>query len=150
MFSGCTGNRITIRKKQLGLPWDGKKKRTNFSSKNVIWECKLLNNEYIRRMVFATLQISEGGDRRNCIEDGRLVNELFPEWKRNTVNIVNSGILINQFKDPAPHMCLAGAVVAPWSLTQEVAGSNPFTVMTNIFSHSIQRIQWKHLGKTQS
>ena len=30
-------------------------------------------------------------------------------------------------------MCLAGAVRASWSLTQEVAGSNPFTVMTNIF-----------------
>ena len=30
-------------------------------------------------------------------------------------------------------MCLAGAVVASWSLTQEVAGSGPFTVMTNIF-----------------
>ena len=30
-------------------------------------------------------------------------------------------------------MCLAGSVVASWSLTQEVAGSNPFTVMTKIF-----------------
>ena len=30
-------------------------------------------------------------------------------------------------------MCLAGTVVASWSLTQEVAGSNPFTVMTGIF-----------------
>ena len=38
-----------------------------------------------------------------------------------------------QFKDPVSHMCLAGAVVASWSLTQEVASSNPFTVMTNIF-----------------
>ena len=28
-------------------------------------------------------------------------------------------------------MCLVGAVVALWSLTQEVAGSSPFTVMTN-------------------
>ena len=26
-------------------------------------------------------------------------------------------------------MCLAGTVVAYWFLTQEVAGSNPFTVM---------------------
>ena len=39
----------------------------------------------------------------------------------------------NQFKYPVSHMCLAGAVVASWSLTQEVTGSNPFTVMTNIF-----------------
>ena len=38
-----------------------------------------------------------------------------------------------QFKDPVSHMCLAGAMVASWSLTQEMAGSNPFTVMTNIF-----------------
>ena len=38
-----------------------------------------------------------------------------------------------QFKDPTTHMCLAGVVVASWSLTQEVAGSNPFTVMKIIF-----------------
>ena len=37
-----------------------------------------------------------------------------------------------QFKDPVSHMFLAGAVVASWSLTQEVAASSPFTVMTNI------------------
>ena len=36
-----------------------------------------------------------------------------------------------QFKDPVSHMCLVGTVVVSWSLTQEVAGSNPFTV-TNI------------------
>ena len=30
-------------------------------------------------------------------------------------------------------MCLAGALVASWSLTQEVGGSIPFTVITNIF-----------------
>ena len=35
--------------------------------------------------------------------------------------------------DPVSHMCLAGAVVASWSLTQEMAGFNPLTVMTNIF-----------------
>ena len=28
-----------------------------------------------------------------------------------------------QFKDPVSHMYLAGTVVASWSLTQEVAGS---------------------------
>ena len=38
-----------------------------------------------------------------------------------------------QFEDHVSHMFLAGAVVAYWSLTQEVAGSSPFTVMTNIF-----------------
>ena len=32
------------------------------------------------------------------------------------------------FKDPVSHMCLAGAVVASWSLTQDVAGWSPFKV----------------------
>ena len=45
-----------------------------------------------------------------------------------------------QFKDPVSHICLAGAVVASWSLTQEVAGSDHFTVMADIF------IQRKYLG----
>ena len=31
-----------------------------------------------------------------------------------------------QFKDPIYHMCLAHAVVASYSLIQEVAGSSPF------------------------
>ena len=31
-----------------------------------------------------------------------------------------------QFKDPISYMCLAGATVASWSLTQEVTGSSPF------------------------
>ena len=30
-------------------------------------------------------------------------------------------------------MCLAGAKVASWSLTQEVTGLSPFSLMTNIF-----------------
>ena len=30
-------------------------------------------------------------------------------------------------------MCLGGDVAASWSLTQEVAGSSPFTVMAPIF-----------------
>ena len=30
-------------------------------------------------------------------------------------------------------MSLASALVASWSLTQEMAGLSPFTVMTNIF-----------------
>ena len=39
---------------------------------------------------------------------------------------------LGQFKDRVSHMYLAGAVVQPWSITQEVAGSNTFTVMANI------------------
>ena len=30
-------------------------------------------------------------------------------------------------------LCLADIVVASWSPTQEMAGSNPFTVVINIF-----------------
>ena len=63
------------------------------------------------------------------------------ELSLNLVNLVNSGNLINhksmnwaQFKDPVSHMCLTGAVVASWSLTQEVAGLSHFSVMTNILS----------------
>ena len=50
---------------------------------------------------------------------------VFPKCNRNSLNSVNSGKLINQwaqFKDPVSHMCLAGTVVASWSLTQDVAG----------------------------
>ena len=46
---------------------------------------------------------------------------------------VDSDNLINhrsmnwdQFKDPVSHMCLAGTVVASWSLTQEVPGLSLF------------------------
>ena len=40
-----------------------------------------------------------------------------------------------QFKDPVSHMCIAGAVVASWSLTQEVAGWQVLIhiLCTNIF-----------------
>ena len=40
-----------------------------------------------------------------------------------------------QFKDPVSHMCLAGAVVASWSLSRGgwMVGSSPFIVTTNIF-----------------
>ena len=37
-----------------------------------------------------------------------------------------------QFKYPVSHMCLAGTVVAPWSLTQQMAAPSPFTLMTYI------------------
>ena len=32
----------------------------------------------------------------------------------------------SKFQDPVSHRCLAGAVVASWSLTLEVADSSPF------------------------
>ena len=52
-------------------------------------------------------------------------NGVFPKWNKNSGN---SGNLINhwsitwaQFKDPVSNMSLAGAVVAPQSLTQELS-----------------------------
>ena len=55
------------------------------------------------------------------------------ELSLNSVNSANSGNLINHssmncadFKDLVSHVCLAGAVVASWSLTWEVEGSSPF------------------------
>ena len=50
-----------------------------------------------------------------------------------------------QFKDPVSHVYLTGIVVASWSLTQEVASSSPFTVITNIFCHWIQGNIWEKL-----
>ena len=54
----------------------------------------------------------------------------------SSVNLANSRNLTSrqnmnwaQFSDSVTHVCLAGVVVASWSLTQEVAGSSPFTVV---------------------
>ena len=66
---------------------------------------------------------------------------VFPKCNRSSLNSANSGNLMDQwsmnwvqFKDPVSHMCLAGAVVTSWSLTQEVASSSYFTVMTFFLS----------------
>ena len=48
------------------------------------------------------------------------------------MNSLKQGIGVN-LKIPVSHMCFAGVVVAFWSLTQEVAGSNPFKIVTNIY-----------------
>ena len=55
------------------------------------------------------------------------------------MNSANSDNRINyysmnwgQFKDAVSHTCLTGAVVESWSVTQEVAGWNPFTVTADI------------------
>ena len=51
----------------------------------------------------------------------------------NSENLINHwGMNRGQFKNPVSHLCLADTVVASWSLTQKVAGSNPFAVLTNI------------------
>ena len=68
------------------------------------------------------------------------VLQVLPKWNRNSLNSANRINHINmnwaQFKDPVSHLCLAGAVVASWSLTQEVAGWKVGALllyMTNIF-----------------
>ena len=52
-----------------------------------------------------------------------------------------------QFKDPVSHICLAGAVVASWSVTQEVASLYPFTVVTNIFVTGLSEFSKNIYGK---
>ena len=49
-------------------------------------------------------------------------------------------------------MCLTGAVVASWTLTQEVAGPNPFYCNDKYFILLLNstKIQWKHLGENSS
>ena len=69
-----------------------------------------------------------GPSFRNCYMETvhyRINIRVFPKWNRNLVNLAN---LINhcsmnwaEFKDRVFHMCLATAVVEPWSVTQEVA-----------------------------
>ena len=58
-------------------------------------------------------------------------NGVFLKWIRNSVNSWNAGNLKNhwrvnwaQFKDSFCYLCLVGIMVASWSLTHEVAGSN--------------------------
>ena len=55
---------------------------------------------------------------------------------------------LGQFQDPVSHMCLAGSVVASWAVTWG-GGFEPFYCEDKYFSHWIQQIHWKHLGKTQ-
>ena len=66
------------------------------------------------------------------------------ELSLNLVISANSSNLINhwtmnwaQFKDPVSHMCLAGAVVASWSLKQKMAGSSLFNDKFAEFSENI-------------
>ena len=64
------------------------------------------------------------------------INGRFPKWCRTFIEFSKFCEFresdksvkheLAQFKYPASHMCLAGAVVASWSLTQEVAGLSPF------------------------
>ena len=46
-----------------------------------------------------------------------------------------------QFKDPVSHICLAGAVVASWSLTLEITGSNPFNGKYFLLLNSVNTVK---------
>ena len=52
-----------------------------------------------------------------------------------------------QIKDCVSGMCLADTVVVSWSLMQEIAGSIPFTVMTNIFVTEFAKFSESIWGK---
>ena len=70
---------------------------------------------------------------------------VFPKWNGNSVN---SGNLLNHWSmnwGPVSHMCIVGAVVASWSLTQDVVDSNAFTVMANIFISEFNESIWEKL-----
>ena len=82
----------------------------------------------------------------SIISDKRSVEFLLhgAEISLNSVNSANSRNLVNhcsmswvKFNDPVSHICLAGAVVASWSCTREVAGSSSFTV-NKYFCHCFQ------------
>ena len=51
-----------------------------------------------------------------------------------------------QMKDPVSHMCLAGAVVASWSLIQDVAGSRPFNDKYLLLLNSVKTFRKNSIG----
>ena len=57
-----------------------------------------------------------------------LLNSVISANSENLIDLNHWSMNWAQFKNPVCHMCLAGAVVASWSLTQEMAGSNPIFV----------------------
>ena len=54
---------------------------------------------------------------------------------------------LGPIKEPVSHVCLVYTVVAPWSLTPEVAGSNSFD--DKYFQSLNSANSMIHLGKTQ-
>ena len=82
-------------------------------------------------------------------------NGVFLKCNQNSVNSSNSGNLINhwsmnwdQFKDLVCYLCLTGAVVTSWPLTQEAVGLNNL-FQIQYFCHWIRWIQCEHSGKTK-
>ena len=78
---------------------------------------------------------------RETSVDGYQDNGVFPKWVRNSVNSTNPENLIIteawirlRFKILSCYLCLAVTVVASWSLTQEVAGSNTLFKMIILLS----------------
>ena len=77
-----------------------------------------------------------GDSYRRLIGDFPILSRTFTEFSKFRESKNHFSMIGAQFKDPVSTLSYAGAVVASWSLTQEVAGSSPFyCVMTNIFCH---------------
>ena len=70
---------------------------------------------------------------------------VFPKWKKEFIEFIEFRNQINdssmnwsQFKDPFPHVCLAGTVVAYQSLNTRGGRFKPFSWNDKYFSHRIR------------
>ena len=68
----------------------------------------------------------------------------FSEFRESDKSVLDE---IDQFEDPASLMYLPGAVVASWTFTQEIAGSNPFSVLINSSVIEFRKLNENLLGK---
>ena len=69
------------------------------------------------------MEFSINGTGIYWIQRIQAIWEISEAWIRVNLKILSLTYIV----------CLAGTVVASWSLRQVVVGSNPFIVMTNIF-----------------
>ena len=124
------------------------------------------NQERLIPQIPPSKKIYLGTGRHDCQETFSNVRiftiamEFFLNGAELSLISANSGNLINhwcmnwsQFEYPVSHMYLAGAVVASWSLTWEVAEwyvRVPFTVMSNFLSlNSANSVKKKNQEKLQ-
>ena len=96
---------------------------------------------------FCYVKFCWGVCAQNNIEVFPKWSVIFTEFSEFRENDNHWSMSWAQFKDPVSYMCCAGAVVACWALTQEVAGWQGFESFywMTYFCHWIQRMQWKNL-----
>ena len=90
-----------------------------------------------------------------CVETAELL-QFFLNGERLSLNLVNSGNLINHWsmnkvhlKDPLCYLCLPGAGLALWFVTQEVEDSNTAFFAKIVFKfYRFCTFYRVHLGKT--